>query len=117
MLWTLTFKKTIEKSRCTSGAAEAAAFVPRRPVPVPSERAGLLRRLSARSRSAAGRRKGNQSYQDAAATPPSSQPKLSLLRLVKITPAASGSSEKMKIVKTNKQTKNVEVTEVAAIFR
>lgn len=54
-LWHL---KTIEKSRCTSGAAEAAAFVPHRPVPVPSERARRLRRLSARARSAAGSAEG-----------------------------------------------------------
>ena len=50
-LWHL---KTTEKSRCTSGATKAAAVVPRRPVPVPSERDGRLRRPSAKSRSAAG---------------------------------------------------------------
>lgn len=56
-LWHL---KTVGKSCCTSGAAEAAAFVPRRPVPVPSERAGPLRRLSARSRSTAGSAEGQR---------------------------------------------------------
>lgn len=93
-LWHL---KTTEKSRCTRGAAENPAAARRRRDPVTS---GPAPRRPSGDRAQLPRAwKSNQRHQDSSASPRKSQPQLSLLPLVTITPAASVVSfEKMKKV-------------------